>query len=388
MLCDSYNVVTSTPLYLSFGELDMIYLDNSSTSFYKPKEVISSVCAVLKNLSANAGRSSHYYAIKAATLLSNTREKAAALFGFDSERTIFTYGCTDSLNAAVYGLNLSGNVVATAFEHNSVLRPLYDLKQRNEITLTIVNPDGDGIIQPEKILNAISRRTQLVVMNAVSNVNGTFLPVKEVYSQLKNSSIIMLTDGAQAVGCMPPKEICGDIVAVAPHKGLHAPQGVGLLLLSEKVNLSPYRKGGTGTMSASLTQPNDLPESLESGTLPLPAIAGLNAAVTVYKRECEKWRKKVDTLGRYALVKLKRYAKTYTVNAAAGIIAFNVKSYDSAQCGDYLSQKGLCLRSGLHCAPLLHEHYGTLNTGMVRASIGPDNTFADIDALVQAVKSM
>ncbi|OLA45040.1 MAG: hypothetical protein BHW39_05075 [Firmicutes bacterium CAG:552_39_19] len=366
----------------------MIYLDNSSTSFYKPHEVISSVSATLKNLSANAGRAGHYYAKKAAFALNDTRVKAANLFGFEPQRTIFTYGCTDSLNLAIYGLNIRGNVVTTAFEHNSVLRPLYDLKNSGKISLTIVNPDSEGIITEQAVLDAIDRRTKLVVINAVSNVTGTVLPYKEVYRRLQGTGIIMLTDAAQAVGSIMPSEICGDIIAVAPHKGLHAPQGVGLLMFNEKVELMSLRKGGTGTMSANLTQPNDLPEGLESGTLPLPAIMGLNAAITVYKRSCEKWRKKVETLGRYAFVKLKRCATVYTKNPVAGIIAFNVKNYDSAFTCDALGEKGLCLRCGLHCAPLLHKAYGTIDRGMVRASVGPDNDFKDIDYLVESIKQI
>lgn len=367
----------------------MIYFDNSSTTFFKPPEVIGSVGAALKFLSVNAGRSGHKYAIKAATALNNTRLSAAKLFDCEPERTIFTYGCTDSLNLAVFGsAKRGGHVVTTAFEHNSVLRPLYRLYGDGIIGLTVVYPQKDGLIHAQDVLGAVRRNTYLVAMNSVSNVTGAPLPVEEVGSALKSTNVLFLVDGAQSAGYRKYDYSLFDMFAVAPHKGLHAPQGVGLLLLGEKARLKPVRLGGTGTMSNSTVQPTELPEALESGTLPLPNILGLNAAVHYTEREGEKNARKISLLGEYMFDRLKSLTgvTVYTQNPDAGIIAFNVGDKDSSEVGDELDKHGFCVRSGLHCAPLLHKSFGTADRGMVRASLGIDNTFKDVDLFIQTLE--
>ncbi len=369
----------------------MIYFDNSSTTLYKPPEVISSVAATLKNLSVNAGRSGHSLAIKAATALNNTRTLAANFFGCEPERTIFTYGCTDSLNLAIFGsVKRGGHVVTTAFEHNSVLRPLYRLSNDGQIELTVIYPDENGEIQGDAILGAVKRNTYLVAMNSVSNVTGYSLPVEYVGKALKDTKILFLVDGAQSAGYRKYDYSLFDMYAVAPHKGLHAPQGIGLLTLSEKADLAPLRYGGTGTMSQSVSQPTDLPESLESGTLPLPNIVGLFASLCHTEREGNAYSERISMLGNYFLGRIKEIkgVKVYTRDPKAGIISFNVNNLGSSEVADKLDRHGFCLRSGLHCAPLLHKSYGTLNKGMVRASLGIDNTFAEIDLFVDAVDNI
>ena len=369
----------------------MIYFDNSSTTFYKPPEVIQSVAATLQNLSVNAGRSGHAYAIKAATALNNTREKAAALFGTEAERTIFTYGCTDSLNIAIFGsLVRGGHVITTAFEHNSVLRPLYRLHDDGLIDLTVIYPDKSGSINGDDILKAIRRNTYLIAMNSLSNVTGSPLPVEYVGKAIKGSRVQLLVDGAQSAGYRKYDYSLFDMYAIAPHKGLHAPQGIGLLTLSERVYLRPMRLGGTGTMSQSHVQPTDLPEALESGTLPLPAIMGLYAALCYTERESEAGAAKISMLGEYLYNRLKPLSgvTVYTTDPTAGIIAFNVDKYDSPECADKLDRAGFCLRSGLHCAPLLHKSFGTLDKGMVRASLGVDNTLAEIDQFIEVIEGI
>lgn len=369
----------------------MIYFDNSSTTFYKPPEVISSVAAALKHLSVNAGRSGHAYAIKAATALNKTREKAAEFFEAEPERTIFTYGCTDSLNLALFGsLKRGGHIITTAYEHNSTLRPLFKLKNDGLIDLTVIYPDPKGQISGGEVLSAIRRNTYLIAMNSVSNVTGERLPVEFVGKALKNTNIMFLVDGAQSAGYCKYDYSLFDMHAIAPHKGLHAPQGIGLLILSEKARIKPVRMGGTGTMSQSLIQPEDLPEALESGTLPLPAILGLNAALCYTSREWQKISGKISMLGEYMLSRLKGVdgITVYTTDPTAGIISFNSNKYDSAELADKLSEAGFCLRSGLHCAPLVHKSFGTLKKGMVRASLGVDNTFNEIDLFISALESV
>ncbi len=368
----------------------MIYFDNSSSTFYKPREVISSVVAALKFLPVNAGRSGHDLAIKAAGALNRTRENAASFFGATPERTIFTYGCTDSLNIALFGTAVhGGHVVTTAFEHNSVLRPLFRLKEDGVIDLTVVYPRSGKILASD-VLNAIRRNTYLVAMNCVSNVTGYALPVEEVGKELRSTKIAMLADGAQSAGYRKFDYSLFDMYAVAPHKGLHAPQGIGLLTLSERVQIVPTRLGGTGTVSQSTIQPLDLPEALESGTLPLPNILALNAAICHAIRFGDEEFKRISMLGKYLLGRIKDIdgVTVYTDDPTAGIIAFNIDGLSSGECANRLNEYGFCVRSGLHCAPLLHRSFGTLNVGMVRASLGFDNTFTQIDLFLEAVEEI
>lgn len=369
----------------------MIYFDNSSTTLFKPPEVITSVAATLKNLSVNAGRSGHSLAIKAATALNNTRSKAAEFFGCEPERTIFTYGCTDSLNLAIFGsVRRGGHVITTAYEHNSVLRPLFRLHHDGQVDLTVIYPNENGEISGEKILNAIRHNTYLVAMNSVSNVTGYSLPVEYVGKALKDSKILFLVDGAQSAGYRKYDYSLFDMYAVAPHKGLHAPQGIGLLTLGEKAKLRPTRLGGTGTMSQSVSQPTDLPEALESGTLPLPNIIGLFASLCHTEREGKAYAERISMLGNYLYGRIKslKNITVYTSDPSSGIISFNIDKLGSAECADKLNKLGFCVRSGLHCAPLLHKSYGTLDKGMVRASLGIDNTLSEIDLFVEAVEQI
>lgn len=368
----------------------MIYFDNSSSTFFKPSAVTESVRAALLHLPVNAGRSSHDLAIKAAMALNRTRNNAARFFGCESERTIFTYGCTDSLNLALFGsAKRNGHVVTTAFEHNSVLRPLYRLHGDGLIDLTVVAP-RDGEIRSEDVLAAIRRNTYLIAMNCVSNVTGCHLPVEKVGEAVKSSPIMLLCDGAQSAGYRKYDYSLFDMYAVAPHKGLHGPQGVGLLTLSDKANIRPTRLGGTGTMSQSVVQPLELPEALESGTLPLPSILGLNAAISYTAAHGEADAGRIAMLGRYLLSRLKsiKSVVVYTTDPTSGIIAFNVGSMSSNECADKLNEAGFCVRSGLHCAPLLHKSFGTLDKGMVRASLGVDNTFSQIDLFLEAIEAL
>lgn len=369
----------------------MIYFDNSSTTYFKPKEVIQGVAATLKNLSINASRASHSLAIKAANALNSTREKAAEFFEAASERTIFTYGCTDSLNLAIFGSVIrGGHAITTAFEHNSVLRPLYLLYTSGIIDLTIVFPNNSGVISKNDIISKIKPNTYLIVMNSVSNVTGAQLPIEAVGRHLKNTNILFLVDGAQSAGYKKYDYSLFDMYAVAPHKGLHAPQGIGILTLSKKARLKPFRYGGTGTLSSSLLQPNELPEALESGTLPLPNIIGLNCALNYTKRNFDVNAKKINTLGQYLLDRLRKldYVVLYTNDGSSGIIAFNLPNKDSAQVCDELNKHGFCVRGGLHCAPLVHKYYGTTKTGMVRVSLGVDNTFSEIDLLINTLEQI
>lgn len=372
----------------------MIYLDNAATTYFKPTGVINAVGTALKYLSANPTRSSHSIAVKAGMMVEDTRETAAKFFGCAPDKVIFTLNCTDALNTAIFGtVRRGGHIVTTALEHNSVLRPLARLKALGLIDYTVVNPLGAGFVTAEQIAGAVRPNTYMIIVNHVGNVTGAPQPIDEIGYYAKKAGILFLVDGAQSAGYRKLDMKTSDIslLAVAPHKGLHAPQGVGLLLIGNNVEVMPFRYGGTGTDSAK-PQPSELPEALESGTLPTPAIAGLNAAFKFAAETGEINAKKLAGLFIYTLGELSkiRGVQLYTKKEYGGpVIAFNVRGMSSAEAGNILSDEyDICVRCGLHCAPLVHKHYGTLKDGMIRIALGVDNTVDEINFFLQAVSEL
>ncbi len=366
----------------------MIYFDNSATTFYKPPEVINAVANTLKFLSVNSGRSSHRLALSAEKLISNTRGKVAELVNCDSERVIFTSGCTEAINLAIFGSNITGNVVTTVTEHNSVLRPLNELKRGGRISLTYAAPVEDAIIK------AITPSTSLVAISHVSNVTGKVLDVERIGNYCGRKGIKFLVDGAQSLGYrkIDMKKSSISYLAAAPHKGLHAAQGIGFLAISPDVKLRPIKMGGTGTSSMSLLQPTDIPEGLEAGTLNTPGIASLNAAISYTNKNFEVNRVRLSELHSYAVERLKtvKNLRIYSdIQSMSGIISFNLPELTSMEVANILSEQyDIAVRSGLHCAPLTHKYYGTENTGMVRMSLGIDNTYKEIDFFITALKEI
>lgn len=373
----------------------MIYFDNSATTGTKPDCVIDAVTDAMKNLSANPGRSGHSAALRAGLKILQARKSAASLVGCKSERVIFCGGCTQALNYAIFGtLVRGGNVVTTAYEHNSVLRPLFELQRMGIITVTVLRPGKGGYVDAERVRRVLSPKTYLVAINAVSNVTGAVTPVREIGKLCRERGILTLVDGAQGVGYGDYSMVDDfiDLLALAPHKGLHAPQGVGVLAIGENVSIQPVICGGTGTQSESVFQPKELPESLESGTLPTPLIAGLEAAIKWTESVRESGRRKLSELSKFLITELRKtdgitmYTPPETYN---GIVAFNVRDYGSAEIGTILSdQYDIAVRGGLHCAPLIHRHLGTLKQGIVRASLSYENTFEETEFFLRAVREI
>ena len=374
----------------------MIYFDNAATSRDKPECVLSSAIGAIKNLSANPGRSGHSLSLKAGMLVYSTRKKAADLLGVsDPERIIFTLNCTQALNTAIMGtVAEGGNVVTTVNEHNSVLRPLFELQRAGRITVSLCEPNERGVITAQSVERALTSRTYLVAVNHVSNVTGAVANIDEIGKLCRKNGIKFLVDGAQSVGYgdvnLTEQNI--DYLAVAPHKGLHALQGVGILAIGKDAQVRPLIFGGTGTQSESVLQPKELPEALESGTLPTPAIAALNSAISYNDKVRSDTRRKLRDLSAYILESLKRIkgVTIYTApDAFNGLITFNIEGIDSMDASNILSsQYDIAVRGGLHCAPLVHRHMGTLRTGAIRASLSGENTFGEADYFIRAVREI
>ena len=373
----------------------MTYFDNAATSYYKPNCVINAISAALKHLSANPGRSSHSLSLKCAILINKARENLKDFLGLKNGEIVFNLNCSQSLNFAIFGSVKPGShIITTAYEHNSVLRPLSQLQKNGVITFDVVFPNDYGIIELNKIYDLVNSSTTMIVTNHVSNVTGAVTNINAIGNMCKNLGILYLVDGAQSVGHydIDIDKNNVDMLAIAPHKGLNASQGIGALAVKKGVNLRPILFGGTGTNSLDLMQPNELPESLEIGTLPTPAIAGLNAGINYNRENAKNMRQKITALSEYALCELQKLSgiKIYTAkDCYNGIISFNIGELNSGYVADVLSSEyDICVRGGLHCAPLIHKHLGTDESGIVRASLGFDNSFSEVDFLIKAIRDI
>lgn len=373
----------------------MIYLDNSATTYIKPKEVIKAVTDSLIHYSANPGRSGHKASIKCALKIQEIREKLANHYNASSgENVIFTLNCTQALNLAILGsVKEGGNVICTENEHNSVLRPLEYLKRQGKIDYTVAYQSNPTGITLDDIMPLVKNNTYMIICNHISNVNGSKADIKEIGKYCKSRNIIFLVDGAQSCGHekIDIKEYNVDYLTIAGHKGFYAPQSIGALVMNDKHRPEPIIFGGTGTNSLELIQPSIYPERLESGTISSPLIIGLGAGLDFVENNFKEIQAKIDDLTtylNYELNKLNITSYTQPENAF-GVVAFNIKNLHSNVVADILNEKyDICVRSGYHCAPLKHKALGTIEQGAVRVSISYFNTFSEIQKVLHAIKQI
>lgn len=373
-----------------------VYLDNAATSHPKPPEVLAAVQEALTGLNGNPGRSGHARALSGSRLLMKARESLAYLLHASrSEDVVFCFNGTDALNTAIKGsLQIGDHVITSALEHNSVLRVLEMLRRRGLITVTMVLPEPDGMIDPDRFRMEITPKTRLCILTHISNVTGAIQPVAAVGQIMRSHGVRYLIDGAQAIGHIPVdvQALQCDLYAFPGHKGLLGPQGTGGLYIAPETPLRPFREGGTGSASDSTLQPSERPEGYESGTVNLPGISGLNAGVrliTAHQREyLLREQELTDMLwrGLSCLSGVTLYSPCSRAERT-GVISFNVGSLSSSEAADRLAARGIAVRGGLHCAPEAHRFLGTLHRGAVRASISWQNTPEDIEALLRTVRS-
>ena len=297
-----------------------------------------------------------------------------------------------STDVVIISLDLGPLRVPLMTEHNSVLRPLMQLKSKNIVDVTLVYPNEQGQIEPISVINALRHNTYLVATGHVSNVTGTRQDVGAIFRAVKQAMphVLTLCDCAQSVGyvVLNMASDCIDFVAFPTHKGLHGIQGCGVLVFSNKTPPLPIVYGGTGSQSNNLLQPNTIPDGLEAGTPNCPAILATNASVSWWATNHKANSHKLQNLQKRLLDGLRSLpnVKVYSDQNASGIVAFNVKSWDSSVVADYLTERhDVATRSGLHCAPLMHKYLGTLSSGVVRASLGIDNTIQQVDSFVQYI---
>ncbi len=372
----------------------MIYFDNSASSFVKPKSVQKAVLNALNLYTANPGRSGHKQALKTAIEVENVRNIVAHHVGTTADNIVFTLNCTDTLNLAILGSFLpGGHVICTENEHNSVVRPLEHLKQcDSSFSYSVATQTQKNGITWQDIEKHLTDKTYMVICNHISNVNGDIADIVDIGKHLKELNITFLVDAAQSGGHFryDMQEMGISMLALAPHKGFYAPQGVGCLCLDGKTKLEPIRFGGTGTNSLEFIQPETSPERYESGTINTPAILGFGEGVKFVEENFKYIQEKLEDLTtylHYELSKLPIDIYTKTENTS-GVLAFNIPNVDSTEVATYLDEKwNICVRSGYHCAPLKHQALGTLDQGAVRVSLSFFNTYQEVEKFIFAIKT-
>lgn len=376
----------------------MIYLDNGATSFPKPDEVYRFMDSFYRRYGVNPGRSGYDLCIESGDLVEATRRLLCEFFGgTDPSRLVFGYNATDALNLAIFGLLRPGDhAVTTHLEHNSSLRPLWHLEQEG-VDVDWVDFDGNGYVDPAAVIARLRPETRAVVMNHGSNVIGTVQDVAPIGRACRERGIPLVLDVSQTAGMLPldVESLGAGVICFTGHKSLMGPMGIGGMYVHPDVELRQTRAGGTGVRSAQRHHLEEYPYRMEYGTPNLPGIAGLNAGVkwvqqrgvaAIHEHEMGLWRRLRDGLRAIEGLTL------YCADEAPGrqrisVLSFNVAGLQAGDVGTMLDvDHGIACRTGLHCAPMVHEHLGTDKLhGAVRFGVGPFNTGAEIDKAVRAV---
>ncbi|MCA9061966.1 MAG: aminotransferase class V-fold PLP-dependent enzyme [Planctomycetaceae bacterium] len=380
--------------------MQTLYLDNAATSFPKPVVVCDAVDTWMRQGSGAYGRTAGAAADAVGQMVDQTRHRLATLLDIPASSDIaFTFNCTDSLNLLLRGLLCPGErVVTTTLEHNSVLRPLHQLMQEQQLLVDFVDCDPlTGIVDPNDIRHALRQQpTRLVVITHASNVLGTVQPIRAIADEAHAAGALVLLDAAQTAGHFPfsMRELDVDFLATAGHKGLLGPTGTGLLAIRSGLapQIRPMRCGGTGTASEQLLQPNEMPMRLESGNLNLPGLAGLHAAAGwLTQQTIARVSQHVELLTTRLREQLQQIPGVTCYpqqsGASCGIVSFNIHEADCREVATILDQSfHIVCRAGLHCAPLIHRQLGTVRSGgTVRLSPGPLNSIEQIDLATDAV---
>lgn len=375
----------------------MIYLDNAATTLKKPACVVQAVTEAICNL-GNSGRSIHSGAMDASRVIFQTRMALAQLFGAESpDRIAFTANSTQSLNIAIKGILSPGDhVITTALEHNSVLRPLYEMEDLG-VALTILPADKFGRVSYADFEKAIRKNTKAIVCTHGSNLTGNLVDIGKIGKIARKHDLLFVVDASQTAGVFPidVQQMHIDILCFTGHKSLLGPQGVGGIYVREGVQVKPLLSGGSGVQTYLRNHPPQMPTALEAGTLNAHGIAGLLAAVN-YIRETgmDTIRHTEQTLMWEFYEKVSKIPGItvygdFTTQNRCPIVALNVRDYDSGKISDVLYEAyQIATRPGAHCAPLMHQALGTVQQGAVRFSFSHFNTTDEINIAVSALQEL
>ena len=375
----------------------MIYLDNAATTLHKPPEVAEAVKNAILT-AGNASRGAHGVSLAASRMVFDTRARLAKLFGCPrADHVVFTANSTEALNIALYGLiSVGDHVISTDLEHNSVLRPLYDLQTRGA-AVDFVPADKKGNIRYEDMQKLFRPDTKAVVCTHASNLIGNVLDIARIGEMAHAHGALLVVDASQTAGAIPidMQKMHIDVLCFTGHKGLMGPQGTGGLCIRPGVEVQPLLRGGTGIHSYDRGQPQAYPARLEAGTLNTHGLAGLHAALEFIERHG------VQAIGARERALMRRFYDgvrgipgvavygDFEQDERAAIVTLNIRDYASGEVADALFEDcGIATRAGAHCAPRMHEALGTVEQGAVRFSFAFFNTEDEVDMAVRAVREL
>ncbi len=377
-----------------------IYFDNGSTSWPKAPGVAEAMSELLTKGAFNINRGNYEGAYEVEGLVLETREKLAKMFHCEeSKRVLFSPGITHSLNYFIKGFLKAGDhVIVSGIEHNAVMRPLRQMEACG-VTYDIAATAEDGSVTAEAVESLVKPKTKAVIISHASNVCGTVLPIEAIGQVCKKHDLFFVVDSAQSAGTIQiDMEKCGiDFLAFTGHKGLLGPQGIGGFLISEKLDeqMVPYIAGGTGSQSDSLDMPMNLPDKYESGTMNLPGIIGLHAALSyIEETGIEYIHDKKMELTAYFLEKLREFPNIRVVGKQdvqdrVAVVSLDFQGEDNAIIAFELEQNyGIMTRVGLHCAPIAHQSLHTYPQGTVRFAFSASNTKEEIDRCIDGFREL
>ena len=380
--------------------MERIYFDNASTSFPKAEGVAEAVYHYIKDCGCNINRGGYDEAYQAEEIVLRTRQQLTELFhGPDCRNVVFTRNITESLNVLLKGFLKAGDhVLVSAMEHNAVMRPLTQLTEQG-VSFDRIPCGTDGTLDVSAMDRLLRENTRAVVMLHASNVCGTLMPIETVGAFCHAHGLRFILDTAQTAGVFPiDMEIMQiDALAFTGHKGLLGPQGIGgFLLQPDMVPLvQPLIAGGTGSISHEEQMPSFMPDRFEAGTMNLPGIMGLHAALRWLEQET------IDAVRSHELELTERFLSgaldiphlrvigRQDIAERAGVVSVVPENADPALVADALGREyGIMVRVGLHCAPNAHKTLGTFPTGTIRFSFGRWNTPQQVDTALSALREL
>lgn len=375
----------------------MIYMDNAATTMHKPECVVEAIVTAMHSM-GNAGRGAHAASLDASRTIYGTREELANFFHAESPKQIvFTSNSTESLNTAIRGTIEAGDhVITTEMEHNSVLRPLYDLADHG-VEVTILPADETGMICYDDFEKEIRPNTKAIVCTNGSNLTGNMIDVKRVGEIARKHGLLFIVDASQTAGVyeIDVQDMRIDILCFTGHKGLLGPQGTGGMYVRSGLSVKPLKCGGSGVDTYNTHHPKEMPTALEAGTLNGHGIAGLGAGVGyIVENGIDKLREKeLDMMWKfYNGVKDIPGVKVYgdfRTKRRCPIVALNIGDYDSSEVSDELLMTyDISTRPGAHCAPLMHKALGTVEQGAVRFSFSHFNTDEEVEIAIKAIQEL
>ncbi len=374
----------------------MIYLDNAATTFPKPAAVVQSAADAMTCYGGNPGRSGHALSLRMGQKVFEVRKQAAALFHTTPECVIFTQNCTQALNFAIHGSLRDGDhVILSDLEHNSVYRPIWKLAKEGRIRYSIAKTTPSAEETVEAFRQLIRPDTRMILCTHASNVTGQILPIAALGALCREKGLLFLVDAAQSAGVLPldMEKQCIDFLCMAGHKGLYGATGTGMLLLGHPMLLDPLQQGGTGSLSADPMQPDFYPDRLESGTINTVGIVTLGTGMklitkkginNIYRHEQQICRKIYEEISKNPQIEC--YQPHYDSVDYAPIVLFNRKGRSSTEVVSRMSDRGVCLRGGIHCSPLAHEKLNTLEQGTVRISPGMFTTWKQVQCFLHILR--